>query len=203
MSDQTKNNVSQFAGSETEKYSREDDMNFDRLMVFPDTRQALSAGLNEVSHEFIDASLNYSSSDNQAFEQLMNVSGLVKGSWCGSHSNGNSFLLDGYTDSDNGQFDEIESIISDSIQPSQDGVVPLEQTPTQNSTEYSLADKHAFSRLMLEVPGEDDEHIVELEVNKPGNETSHMKIIDFDKEKSREKSRSRVGQSDIKIRYFD
>ena len=90
MSDESKNNDSRITSLERGKYSREDDANFDRLMVFTDTRLAESLKLNEASHEFVDASLNYSDSDNQAFEQLMNMSGSAKGSRSSGDSNGNS-----------------------------------------------------------------------------------------------------------------
>jgi len=57
--------------------------------------------------------------------------------------------------------------------------------------------------LKFEEFGEVDDQISELDITKPVSETSHIKIIDFDKEQVREKSLSRLGRNHVKIRYFD
>ena len=176
------------------KYSHEDDANFDRLMDFPDTR---STSPDDARGQIIDAELTYSDSDNQAFEQLMDDSALAKKSR--GESDGNSFLVDGYSDTDSSQFDELASIIGDLNIPSANSFAPADE----NSNEYSSADKQAFSRLMLEGLGVDDGESEKLEKTDTSTETSHIKIIDFDKEHSREKSRSRLGRNNIKVRYFD
>jgi hypothetical protein len=197
------------------KYSCEDEENFDRLMNFYDTRPITSEPTRSVeeTQEIISTNMNYTDADNHAFDQLMNTSfsaGVVRS----SNSSGNSYLVDGYSDNDSSMFDALESAIDDSTMSSQINFVlndrELEQGPDREpvqadleSFEYSLADKEAFSRLMLEEFGEGDDQISELEITKPVSETSHIKIIDFDKEQAREKSLSRLGRSHIKIRYFD
>jgi len=173
------------------KYSREDDANFDRLMDFPDSRLG---GSDETNPQIKDAGLTYSDSDNQAFEKLMSEPALVKKS--SAESDRNSFLTDGYNDTDSSQFDELASIIGDLNIPSADGFTQA----NQSSIEYSAADKQAFKHLMQNGLGVVDD---ELEQTTPVAENSHIKIIDFDKEKSREKGRSRKGQNRIKIRYYD
>lgn len=198
---------------EKNKYSREDDENFDRLMNFPDTRPLTS---EEESCQIISTNLKYTDTDNQAFDQLMNnfVSAGVSRS---SSSTGNSYLVDGYSDNDSRMFDALVSAIDDSNLTSRINFLPSDrkleketETDTESvqaldpeSIEYSLSDKQAFSRLMGEYFGESDDQIGALEIAKPVSETSHIKIIDFDKEKSREKSRSRLGRNHVKIRYFD
>lgn len=197
------------------KYSREDDKNFDRLMNFPDTRPITSEPTRSVeeTQQIISTDINYTDTDNQAFDQLMNTS-FSAGVTRRSNSTGNSYLADGYSDDDSSMFDALESAIDDSNMSSQINFVlndrKLEQGPDKEpvqadpeSFEYSLADKQAFSRLMLEEFGEGDDQISELEIAKPVSETSHIKIIDFDKEQAREKSLSRLGRNHVKIRYFD
>jgi hypothetical protein len=196
---------------EKNKYSREDDENFDRLMNFPDTRPMTS---EEESCQIISTNLKYTDTDNQAFDQLMNNS-VPAGVSRSSNSTGNSYFVDGYSDNDSRMFDALESAIDNSNLASRINFLPsyrkLEKetdkesvhAPGPESIEYSLADKQAFSRLMGEDFGEGDDQINESEIAKPVSETSHIKIIDFDKEKSREKSRSHLGRNHVKIRYFD
>ena len=197
------------------KYSREDDKNFDRLMNFPDTRPIASEPTRSVeeTQQIISTDINYTDTDNQAFDQLMNTS-FSAGVTRRSNSTGNSYLADGYSDDDSSMFEALESAIDDSNMSSQINFVlndrKLEQEPDKEpvqadpeSFEYSLADKQAFSRLMLEEFGEGDDQISELEIAKQVSETSHIKIIDFDKEKAREKSLSRLGRNHVKIQYFD
>lgn len=167
----------------------------------------------EETQQIISTDINYTDTDNQAFDQLMNTS-FSAGVTRRSNSTGNSYLADGYSDDDSSMFEALESAIDDSNMSSQINFVlndrKLEQGPDKEpvqadpeSFEYSLADKQAFSRLMLEEFGEGDDQISELEIAKPVSETSHIKIIDFDKEQAREKSLSRLGRNHVKIRYFD
>ena len=107
------------------KYSREDDENFDRLMNFPDIRPITAESgkpelsrLEEETQKIISTDLNYTDTDNQAFEQLMNHS-VPAGVSRSSHSIGNSYLVDGYSDDDSRMFDALESTIDDSKPSSQ------------------------------------------------------------------------------------
>ena len=176
------------------KYSQKDDECFDRLMKFSDIR---AASPDDASTQIVDTELTYSESDNQAFEQLMDESVLANRSRSGP--DGSSFLVDGYSDSDNSRFDDLASAISDLNIPPPD----VCDQSDQRTIEYSLADKQVFSRLMSEGFGVDDGEAGKLEINELSEDTSHIKIIDFDKEQSRQKSRSRQGSNPIKIRYFD
>ena len=169
-------------------------MNFERLMDFPDSRLGSS---DETNPQIKDAGLTYSDSDNQAFERLMGETALAKKSR--GESDGNSFLVEGYTDTDSSQFDELAPTIGDLNIPSADGFTQA----NQGSIEYSPADKQAFSRLMLAGLGADDGESEKIEKTDTSAETSHIKIIDFDKEQAREKSPSRLSRNHVKIRYFD
>lgn len=180
------------------KYSHEDDAIFDRLMNFPDTR---SSSPDDSRDPIIDVGLTYSESDHQAFDQLLNTTDSFKAS--GRIDSNSSFLLDGYSDSDSSQFDELELVIDDLNHASQADLAKPVQKTVQESIKYSQADKQAFKRLMVDGLGESEEQTGEPKSIKPATDTSHIKIIDFDKEQSREKSRSCQGQNHIKIRYFD
>jgi hypothetical protein len=189
------------------QYSPEDDESFEKLMDFPDMRPTRSM---EKAPHIISTTINYTETDNQAFDQLMSASVSGRGSR-ESSSSGNSFLVDGYSDSDSSLLDALESSIGDSNLMSLSNYFLPDQKPDQKtvqasegeSFEYSRADKQAFSRLMEEEFGESDDQFNESEFMKQESETSHIKIIDFDKENAREKSLSRLRKSHIKIRYFD
>jgi hypothetical protein len=189
------------------QYSPEDDENFEKLMDFPD---AHTIRTEKEKEQIISPVTQYSEADNRAFDQLMNSSvsaGVVRK----RSSSSNSFLVDGYSDHDSGLFDALESSIDDSrvtsqthyFLPDQKQAPKIVKASKDDSFEYSLTDKQAFSRLMEEGFGEGDDQVSELEIRNQISETSHIKIIDFDKENAREKSVSRFGKSHIKIRYFD
>jgi hypothetical protein len=207
------------------KYSPEDDENFEKLMSFPDIGPGTTepqmlkpSRLEQEHHQDSSAGLDYTGTDNNAFEQLMKnaVPGSVSSS---SHSMTNSFLVDGYSDSDSRMFDSIKSTIGDSslisqmqsrinfLPSDQKKIKALEVKPVQaldpESIEYSLADEQSFSHLMYEKFGESDDEISKADVSKPVAETSHIKIIDFDKEQAKEKNLPRLGRNQLKIKYFD
>ncbi len=108
---------------EENKYSHEDDVIFERLMEFPDTRYLSS---NEEINKVIEIDLSY-------------------------------------TDSDSSRFRELELVMGEMNKPSAG----------------------------------------DLEVIKPITETNHIKIIDFDKEQSREMNWPQQGENHIKTRYFE
>ncbi len=112
-------------------------------------------------------------------------------------------MMPGYNSKDNENFEKLVSMIDVLDKPSQSAVAQSGQKADQNSIEYSLTDKQAFSRLMPEGFGENDGQAGDLEKFESVSETSHIKIIDFDKEQSRERSWASQEQSQIRIRYFD
>jgi hypothetical protein len=207
------------------KYSHEDDENFEKLMSFPDIgpgtikpQMRKPSRLEEEHHQASGAGLDYTDTDNKAFEQLMKNAVPASVS-SGSHSMVNSYLVGGYSDSDSRMFDSIESTISDSnltsqmqsrinfLPSDQKEIIGLDIKPVEalepESIGYSLADEQSFSHLMYQEFGESNDQISKSEASKSVAETSHIKIIDFDKEQAKEKNLSRLGRNQVKIKYFE
>jgi len=182
-------------------YNQDDIANFEKLMNFP----PMSAVASKPAGSPDDGSTAYSDNDIQAFAKLIAQVDGSKGAHRRRVVNAGDWSLDGYSASDNGHFDELSAALEDRVRAIPTSSNQHQTTPGLDVTGYSESDRQAFRRLMVSRLGADDPPGEEREFREsPGaGATGFIKIIDFDKERTREKSKARRDRADIKIRYFD
>lgn len=140
--------------------------------------------------------LDYTRVDLGHFEKLMAFDSEHKGARRSSgRADSKHAPRTGYTDSDNRLFEDLMSF--DHHRAASPPLGP--KTPARSSVHYTPQDLKHLQSLM---PGEPTD---EREEQRSGRDTdsSHIRIVDFDKEHAKQKENRRQGNADMKIRYFD
>ena len=117
-------------------------------MNFPRTRVTDAEQSEKVDTIQPDPIIVYSESDIEAFDRLQVIAGRNKSSVRkNSASTGVSVTMEGYSDSDNSQFNDLAKNLEGLQQQPKDGFVAQEIKAEPVEIDYSQADNQAFNRL--------------------------------------------------------
>ena len=148
---------------------------------------------------------NHTPGDTEQFEKLMASFERHEGTRpSAEHGNQNAARKTAYSESDDRLFDGLMAFDHHRLAATPESPV-REQRPAENAVQYTRQDLQAFAELMPDEPPGEDRLAAEgrRPQSKPDRDVGLIRIIDFDKERAREKKSRKRGNLNIKIRYFD
>ena len=148
---------------------------------------------------------NHTPGDTEQFEKLMAPFERHEGTHpSAEHGNQNVARKTAYSESDDRLFDGLMAF--DRLRLAARLESPVrEQRPAETAVPYTRQDLQAFAELVPDEPRGENALAAEgrRPQSKPDRDVGLIRIIDFDKELTREKKSRERGNLNIKIRYFD
>ena len=143
--------------------------------------------------------------DTEQFEKLMTSFERPEGTRpLAEPGNRNAARKTAYSESDDRLFDGLMAFDHHRLAATPESPA-REKRPAKHTIQHTRQDLQAFAELMPDEPPGEDRLAAEgrRPQSKPDRDVGLIRIIDFDKERAREKKSREQGNLNIKIRYFD